>query len=102
VSAERGHAGLAPLLDQLPGRDRELRIVTDMVRGGGLVLLSGPAGIGKSAVLEAVARHVRSTGNTGLTARANPRERDLPFGVARQMFEPRLPDAMSCALEGGT
>jgi DNA-binding CsgD family transcriptional regulator len=86
-------------MDELPGRDIEVRTVTDLVRGGGLVLLSGPAGIGKSAVLEAVARRVRNAGDPVLSARANASERDLPFGVARQMFEPALLDAVSRDVE---
>jgi DNA-binding CsgD family transcriptional regulator len=97
--AERCDVGPAPRMDELPGRDIEVRTVTDLVRGGGLILLSGPAGIGKSAVLEAVARRVRNAGDPVLSARANASERDLPFGVARQMFEPALLDAVSRDVE---
>jgi DNA-binding CsgD family transcriptional regulator len=57
---------------------------------GSVVLLEGPAGIGKSALLAAarrpgVARHLR--------ARGGELERELPLAVARQLLEPPLMQA---------
>jgi DNA-binding CsgD family transcriptional regulator len=54
---------------------------------GGVVLLSGPAGIGKTTVL-AAARGLEDVRR--LTARGGELERDLALGVARQLFEPLL------------
>jgi DNA-binding CsgD family transcriptional regulator len=56
---------------------------------GSIVLIEGPAGIGKSAVL-AAARKPRPR---WLRARGGELERDLPLGVTRQLLEPVLADA---------
>jgi DNA-binding CsgD family transcriptional regulator/predicted negative regulator of RcsB-dependent stress response len=74
-------------------RERELaaleRVLEAARRGeGGAALVEGPAGIGKSSLLSAAARlavdlEVRR-------ARASELERDFPFGVVRQLFEPAL------------
>jgi DNA-binding CsgD family transcriptional regulator len=78
-------------------REREIDILAATIEAAtegtaGLVLVQGPAGIGKSRLL-AVARtlaeerglHVRS-------ARGGEMERDFPFGVVRQLFESQLVD----------
>jgi DNA-binding CsgD family transcriptional regulator len=56
-------------------------------RGGALVI-DGPAGIGKTALL----RRARALANEGemtvVTGRGRELEREFPFGVARQLFEP--------------
>jgi DNA-binding CsgD family transcriptional regulator len=57
---------------------------------GTVVAVRGPAGIGKTALLDAV-RHVgNSAGLLSLTASGAELERELAFGVVRQLFEPPL------------
>jgi class 3 adenylate cyclase/DNA-binding CsgD family transcriptional regulator len=63
---------------------------------GSVVLVEGPAGIGKSALLEVARRHAEDAGLRLLGARGGELEVDYPFGVVRQLFEPvvaRSPDA---------
>ncbi|HWU22489.1 MAG TPA: ATP-binding protein, partial [Nocardioides sp.] len=63
------------------------RAAYDDARGGlgTLLLLTGPAGIGKSTMLDAFG--TAATGLRTLRARADELETDLPFGVVRQLFE---------------
>ena len=56
--------------------------------GGGLVF-EGPAGIGKSSLL-AAARAAAGAELRVLTARGGELERELPFGVVRQLLEPAM------------
>ncbi|HWC24047.1 MAG TPA: AAA family ATPase [Flexivirga sp.] len=57
-----------------------------------LVLLEGPPGIGKSSLL-AVAREKADAAGFGvLAARGSEVERELPYGVVRQLFETQLRD----------
>src|SRR5262245_29851155 len=76
---------------ELEAIDRAIAAVS--AEGSGLVLLvEGPAGIGKSRlVAEARGRAVES-GLTALYARAGEREQAFPFGIVRQLYEPRLAD----------
>ena len=53
---------------------------------GHLVLIDGPAGIGKTRLL-AEMRQQAASSMTVLWARASELERDYPFGVVRQLFE---------------
>jgi DNA-binding CsgD family transcriptional regulator len=57
---------------------------------GTAVLVRGPAGIGKTALLEAVGAAGRGSGMLVLEAAGAELERDLAFGVARQLFERHL------------
>jgi DNA-binding CsgD family transcriptional regulator len=83
----------APLLE----RDRELALFEDVLRragrgGPGLVLVEGPAGIGKSRLADAFRDRAAASGTRVLAARGAFLERDFPFGVVRQLFEPLLRD----------
>jgi predicted ATPase len=74
-------------------RDAELSRLYDAVgeaRGGsgGLVLVEGPAGAGKSALLAAAVGY--SDGLRVLRATGSEHEREFAFGAIRQLFEPVL------------
>jgi DNA-binding CsgD family transcriptional regulator len=57
---------------------------------GAVVVVEGPAGIGKSELLEAVGSAARARGLGVLSARGSEFETEMAFGVARQLFEPML------------
>lgn len=76
-------------------RGEELvRIGGALARGsagtGSLVVIEGPAGIGKTALLAAARRDAEMRGMQVLAARGAELERDYAFGVARQLLEPVL------------
>jgi DNA-binding CsgD family transcriptional regulator len=78
-------------------RDRELEmldhaIAATLAGGAGLVLVEGPAGIGKSRLVAEARRRAAESALLVLSARGGELERDFPFGVVRQLFEPRLAD----------
>src|ERR1700752_3010418 len=56
----------------------------------GVIVLEGPAGIGKTALLGAVAREAAGRGYTVLRARGSEFERSFSFGIARQLFLRRI------------
>jgi DNA-binding CsgD family transcriptional regulator len=73
-------------------RDDELRAIAEAVErtrdgSGGLVLLQGPAGVGKSRLLARARRDAADAGLDVLEARGAPLEREFAFGIARQLFE---------------
>ena len=57
-------------------------------RAGRVVVVEGPAGIGKSSLLAAAARSAEAAGAVVLRARGGPLEQDAAWGIARQLFEP--------------
>ncbi len=57
---------------------------------GSLLLLEGPAGIGKTRLVLAAGRHGRELGLTTLSARGSELERDFAYGLVRQLFEAPL------------
>lgn len=57
---------------------------------GSLLVVEGPAGIGKSTVLRAARTLGQARGCTGLAAVAGEFERGFGFGVVRQLFEPTV------------
>jgi DNA-binding CsgD family transcriptional regulator len=82
-------AGAALLLE----RDSELTEIRGLVAEacggrGRLVLIEGPPGIGKTQLLDAVRAEARDRGMAVLAGRASELDRDFPFGVVRQLFEP--------------
>jgi DNA-binding CsgD family transcriptional regulator len=60
---------------------------------GGAVLITGPAGIGKTVLLGAARERAGQTGMRVLAGRGGELEGDFSFGVARQLFEPLLAGA---------
>jgi DNA-binding CsgD family transcriptional regulator len=83
--------------DQLTLVNRELEISAlsallqdARARSGGIALLEGSVGIGKSLLLRSLASAPHIEGLRVLEARCDALERDFPFGVVRQLFEPLL------------
>ena len=60
---------------------------------GGVLVLEGPAGIGKTAILAAAAARAASEGMRVLRARGAMLEREFAFGIVRQLLEPPLAQA---------
>jgi DNA-binding CsgD family transcriptional regulator len=57
---------------------------------GGVLLITGPAGIGKTVLLGAARERAGQAGMRVLAGRGGELEGDFSFGVARQLFEPLL------------
>lgn len=81
-----------PAGEHLVERDAEmgrLRALLDAALSGegGVVLVVGEAGIGKTAILGAARRAAEEAGVMVLSARGGRLERDFAYGVARQLFE---------------
>jgi len=90
-------------------RDAELAAVDALVGAavagrGGVLLIEGPAGIGKTGLLAAAQARAATTDVRVLSARGTPLERDFAFAVVRGLFEPLLvgssPEERAALLEG--
>ena len=57
---------------------------------GGVLVVQGPAGIGKTALLESARETAREAGVRVLGARGGELEREFAHAVVRQLFEPAL------------
>jgi DNA-binding CsgD family transcriptional regulator len=68
----------------------ERAIQDTLASSSGIVVVEGPAGIGKSRLVAAARERAAEAGVSVLSARGSELERDFPFGVVRQLFEPRL------------
>jgi len=86
-------AGLrdAPLAE----RDHELAVFQESIEAvaagaSRLVMLEGPAGIGKTRLLAAVRERSSAAGLQTLAARGSELERSFAFGAVRQLFDPAL------------
>jgi DNA-binding CsgD family transcriptional regulator len=76
-------------------RDHALARIDQRLRaavagGGSLLLLEGPAGIGKTRLVLAAGRRSRELGLATLSARGSELERDFAYGLVRQLFEAPL------------
>lgn len=69
-------------------RLRALLDETKQTSAGRIVLLTGPAGIGKTALAAAARAEAEQDGFRVLSARGAELERNYAFGVVRQWFEP--------------
>ena len=79
-------------MTQLEERDAEIAAVERVLADGGSgLLIEGPPGIGKTRLLGA-ARSMAVNGTRVLSARGSELERDFPFAVVRQLFEPVVRD----------
>jgi DNA-binding CsgD family transcriptional regulator len=86
-------SGLGPLFE----RDREIEVLEHLVAGAqhgeaALVLLEGPAGIGKTRLLTGARDQARSAGFRVVAARGSEFEREVAYGVVRQLFESLVQD----------
>ncbi len=84
-------------MPKLVEREREVAALLALVeaapRGEGrAVLIEGPAGIGKSALLADARRRAAENGSLVLAGRGSELEREFPFGVVRQLFEAVVAD----------
>jgi AAA ATPase domain len=80
--------------------DRELgqirgRLQRALESQGGVLLVEGPAGIGKTAMLMAARDAGKGQGFRVLRARGAQLEREYAFGVVRQLVEPLLAETPS-------
>jgi DNA-binding CsgD family transcriptional regulator/tetratricopeptide (TPR) repeat protein len=76
-------------------RESELTAIESSLRGaaageGGLLLIEGEAGAGKTVLLREGLRRAEALGARVLRARGGEYEREFPYGVVRQLFEPVL------------
>src|SRR3954451_10235537 len=55
---------------------------------GRLLVIEGPAGIGKTRLLRVARERATAAGMPVLSARGSELERDFPFAVVRQLLEP--------------
>ena len=83
---------------ELLERDEELARIAAAVRRardgvGTLIVVEDPAGMGKTEVLRAARAAAEADGLRVLRSRGAELERDFPFGVVRQLFEPALAEA---------
>ncbi|WP_329335836.1 AAA family ATPase [Streptomyces sp. NBC_01352] len=92
--------------DLVIGREELLAGAREQLAGGGSVLLHGPAGIGKSTVLRALAADNAGATRTVLRCSATESESHLPFlaladllGLVVDEVADRLPGAQRTALE---
>jgi AAA ATPase domain len=88
-SPEVFSSGERPLLfdreDDLAALDAAL---TDAAAGTrGVLLIEGPAGIGKTVLLDGLRRRADATNMTVLSARGGELERGFGFGIVRQLLE---------------
>lgn len=88
-------SGSATEVNPLLERERELSAFDGLLRMGdgerqALALIEGPAGIGKSRLIAELRERARTAGVRVLAAHGSDLEREFPFGVVRQLFEPLL------------
>src|SRR5262245_31178257 len=87
-------AATGPLLERAQELVRIESALAEARSGRGrLVVIEGPAGIGKTALLAAARAKAAESGFRVLRSQANELERDFAFGVVRQLFEPPLAEA---------
>jgi DNA-binding CsgD family transcriptional regulator len=99
-------AGLPRPANRLLERDGELAAIDALMRDARtgdsrLLIVEGPAGIGKSRLVAETRRRATAAGIRVRSSRGSELERDFPFGVVRQLFEADVLDAGGETLLGG-
>src|SRR5262245_19550760 len=83
-----------PARPELRERDAELAaagaLIGGATRGGRLLAIEGPPGIGKTSLIQETRTRGQAAGMQALGARGSELERTFSFGVVRQLFEPLL------------
>jgi predicted ATPase len=82
-------SGMYKLLE----REAELATIRAFARRGGILVVEGRAGVGKTAILDAACAVAQRHGRLVLRARGSDLESDFAFGVARQLFERHCAEA---------
>jgi len=81
-------------------REHELATITGLLgSGGGVLVVEGRAGIGKTSLLGEALEHAAGLGYDVLWARGSQLEAGFAFGVVRQLFERRVATAAPAELE---
>ena len=95
MTATQVSDGAAPQLRERRAELRAIEAALGAARGdeGQLLLLSGPAGVGKTALLRAAIATATESGFLVLGARGGELEQSFPFGVVGQLFAPVVHDA---------
>ena len=87
----------ASITQALVGRERETRLLDDLISGinarGAALVVSGEAGIGKSALLAEARAHARAHGLRILTSTGAQGETRLPFAGLHQLLWPLISEA---------
>src|SRR6516165_9106893 len=87
----RRHAGL---VGRLRERERDLAAVEELLEHrGGVLLIEGRAGIGKTSLVEAACSRADELGHEVVRARGSELESGVAFGLVRQLFERRIASA---------
>jgi DNA-binding CsgD family transcriptional regulator len=86
-------------VEKLLERKRELAAIDELLERGGVVLVEGRAGIGKTALVEVACRRAADVDREVLRARGSELEAGFAFGVVRQLFERRLASAEAAERE---
>ena len=92
MSAREGRTRPGARTGRLLEREWELETLAAAVTAAadgtaGVVLIEGPAGIGKSRLLAEARALAEEQDLCVCSARAGEMERDFPFGIVRQLFE---------------
>ena len=78
-------------MGRLRERERDLAAVEELLEHlGGVLLIEGRAGIGKTSLVEAACSRADELGHEVVRARGSELESGFAFGVVRQLFERRL------------
>src|SRR5215510_2781491 len=92
-AAMGGAAAVEPLLERSEELERAESALADGRAGRGrFLVVEGPAGIGKTALLAATRRAAAGAGMRVLRSRGTELEGEFAFGIVRQLFEPQLAD----------
>src|SRR5262249_59983749 len=100
TEGETKNFGLGALLERAPMLAAADGVLAECGRGSGrLLVVEGPAGIGKTALLAEARSRAFEAGMEVLHARSSELERAFSYGVVRQLFEPLVRRADDAARE---